>query len=117
VTLSIERDVSGGLICTLGDGEREVCVTAAAAREAAHDLRATLQEAEAGDLAECRWPVPGGEYRWMLRPGDGRITVVVLFSAGVVPGWQHVFREECDAAWLGDSVRAQLDALGFGGGR
>jgi hypothetical protein len=114
--LSMRRDVSGGLLCTLNDGEAEVMVTASAAFEAAHDLAAALDESTTEPFAECLWLVPGGEYRWMFRRQGERLTVVVLWSAGTVPGWQHVFRAECDAAWFTDRTRRELAGLGLAAG-
>ena len=52
--------------------------------------------------------------RELLRAG--RTDVVVLWSAGVVTGWQHVFRSEADATELEARVRHELARVRQDGG-
>jgi hypothetical protein len=108
-----ERDPSGRLICELVDDVSSATVTAANMPGAADGLRAAVGDAEAGGLGECLWLEPAGEYRWMFRRDGERLTVAVMWSAGTLTGWQHVFRSECAFAWFAGRVGAELERLGF----
>ncbi len=44
----------------------------------------------------------------MLRREDERLEVAVMYSAGVVPGWQHVFRAVDEMNYVQDLVRTEL---------
>jgi hypothetical protein len=46
-------------------------------------------------LGECFWKEGGGEYRWVFRRDGESVRVAVLWSAGVMTGWEHVFWAEC----------------------
>ncbi len=109
----IERDPSGRLLCELVDEASAATVTAANVPGAANGLRAAVADARAGGLGECLWLEPGGEYRWMFRRDGDRLTVAVMWSAGTLTGWQHVFRSECGFAWFAGRARAELDRLGL----
>lgn len=86
---------SGRLVCELTDGSVHATVTAADAEEAAADFLTAVTDAHQSDVSECFWHEAGGDYRWMFcRRGD-RVDVAVMWCAGVITGWQHVFRAEC----------------------
>jgi hypothetical protein len=51
----------------------------------------------------------------MIRVGDAEATLVVLWSAGVVTGWEHVFRGGCTLDWLASRIREALARHGLGG--
>ena len=106
--LLIERDLSGRLICTLVDQASTATVTASNVPEAGAALAAALDEARDTGFGECFWNEAGGDYRWMFRRDDDRVDVVVLWSAGVVTGWAHVFRSEADLDWLDGRIRGEL---------
>jgi len=106
--ISLERDPAHRLICELTEGTSTATVTASDVPEAGEALMAALEDARDAGYGECLWREQGGDYRWMFRLGNGRLTVVVLWSSGVITGWQHVFRSECELDWLVDRVRADL---------
>jgi hypothetical protein len=95
---------SGRLVCDLIDGTAHATVTAAAADQAAADLAAAVREARDYDVAECFWHEEGGDYRWMFRRHGDQFDVAVMWCAGVITGWQHVFRADCPVNWLVDTA-------------
>jgi len=72
------------------------------------DLLAALDSARANGFGECQWLEPTGQYWWMLKREDERLELVIMHSAGVVPGWQHVFRAADEMDYVHDLVRAEL---------
>ena len=104
----MERDAAGHLGCTLVDREATATLVAADLADAAEDLEAALADARDGGYGECVWQLTDGEYKWLFRRTGNRTDVVVLWSAGVVTGWQHVFRSETDAAELDARVAQEL---------
>jgi hypothetical protein len=109
----LQRDPSGRLICEMVDEVSSATATAGNMPGAADGLRAAVGDARASGLGECLWLEPAGEYRWMLRRDGDRLTVAVMWSAGTLTGWQHVFRSECGFAWFAGRVRAELERLGL----
>jgi len=109
--LLIERDLAGRFICTLVDESCTATVTASNVPEAGAVLTAALDEARDSGYGECFWSEQGGDYRWMFRREDRRVTVVVLWSSGVITGWAHVFRSEADFDWLDGRMRGELAKL------
>jgi len=103
--LRLETDSYNRLICTFEDTGR--VATASHAGEAAGSLDAALREALASGLGECFWQEACGEYRWMLRRNGDRIRIAVMWSSGIVTGWENVHWEDCDAGALaGELTRA-----------
>ena len=92
--VSLQRDEFGRLIAELKDGRQEATVTASNVPAAGEDLIAAIESARDTGYGECQWEEQGGDYRWMFRHTDGRLTVVVLWATGTVTGWQHVFRAD-----------------------
>ncbi len=76
-------------------------------------LRAALEAVRAGGLGECLWLEPAGDYRWMFRRDDETLTVAVMWSAGTITGWQHVFRSECGFDWFAGRVGEEFERLGL----
>lgn len=74
------------------------------------DLKEAVESAVAHGFGECFWQEAAGEYRWLFRRDGTAMRVAVLWSIGVVTGWEHYFWAECDAAELGDAVRAAIVA-------
>jgi hypothetical protein len=101
-------DDSGRLTCTVVVDGRPVQLTAADAAAAADDLLAALEEAGQTGFGECVWQEAGGDYRWMFRRVGERLTVVGLWSAGTVTGWQHVLHTEAAYAPLVARMREVL---------
>lgn len=101
-------DEFGRLICTVRSDGASVVVTAAHAGEARTELLEAIGEAETSGYAECLWPEATGEYRWMFRRADDRLTVVALWSSGTLTGWQHVLHTETDFHDFAGRLRAAL---------
>ena len=106
--LILERDPEGHLSCTLVDRDETATIVAPAALEAAADLEAAVADARESGYGECVWPLTDGEYKWLFRRSADRTDIVVLWSGGVVTGWQHVFRSEADAADLERRVAEEV---------
>lgn len=115
--ITITTDEAGHFACTLDDGVARALVTAANTPAAGEDLLAALDDARDNGLGECLWEVPGGEYRWMFRRNGARLTVAVMWSAGVITGWQHVFRTDCDVEPFIERVQAEVANAIVGTGR
>lgn len=101
----------GRLVCRISDGPVTASVTASNLPEAPRDLLAALESLVHEDTAECFWHEQGGDYRWMFCRHDGRVDVAVMWCAGVITGWQHVFRADGDLTQLLASARAALSPL------
>lgn len=106
--LSFDTDHHGHLVCRLSAGDRQTLVSAATVADAAADLLAAAEGALAPlGTAECEWWGPNGSYRWMLKRHGHTLTVAVMWSGGTLTGYQHVFREECDARWFAARVATE----------
>lgn len=112
--LSLDIDDAGRFVATLTDGGVVTRVTAANVN-AADDLLAAIEDARDTGLGECFWEEQAGEYRWMMRTNRDDVTLVVLWSAGVVTGWEHVFRGACTLDWLAGRIRQSLAEHGLVG--
>ena len=110
--LLFETDEYHRIICTLVDEAQAATVTASNVPEAAADLRDALESASGSGLGECFWQEQAGVYRWLFRRNGARVTVVVLWSTGVITGWEQVFRSECDLAWLTGRIGEELARRG-----
>jgi hypothetical protein len=108
VDLMLDVNADGRLVCTLVEGDATATLIVPGAADAAADLDAALADARDGGYGECVWPLTDGEYKWLFRRNGDRTEVVVLWSSGVVTGWEHVFRSDADAHGLEQSVRAGL---------
>jgi hypothetical protein len=110
MNVSFDLDASR-LICTLTDGPVTATATSAHASDAAAEFLAALQYARDGGLGECFWHEEGGDYRWMFcRRGD-RVEVALMWCAGVITGWRHVFRAECALEQLVADTHHELERL------
>lgn len=106
--LTFDTDHNGHLVCRLSADGRETVASAATVADAAADLLAAAEGALAPlGYGECDWWGPNGSYRWMLKRQGHAVTVAVMWSGGTLTGYQHVFREECDAAWFAERVQAE----------
>jgi hypothetical protein len=108
--VSFELD-SSRLVCVLTDGPVTATATSSHASEAAAGLLGALQDARATGLGECFWHEQGGDYRWMFCRRDDRLDVALMWCAGVVTGWRHVFRAECGLDHLADEAQRELERL------
>lgn len=112
---SLDIDDAGRFVATLQNEGSAPALVTASNLNAADDLLAAIEDARDTGLGECYWEEQSGEYRWMLRTGDEAVTVVVLWSTGVVTGWEHVFRGTCTLDWLAARIRESLAEHGLGG--
>jgi hypothetical protein len=94
VDIEIATDIDGRFVCSLTEEDTSALVTASNVPQAGEDLLAALENARETGYDECLWEEQGGEFRWIFRRDGARLTVVVLWCAGAVIGWQHVFRAE-----------------------
>jgi hypothetical protein len=106
--VSFERDEFGQLFCALSNAGPRTAIAVSDAFEAAAGLLGALDAAADGGCGECYWPQPGGQYRWMLRRDGARVRIVILWMAGVLTGWEHVYWGECDFEEFAHEVRDQL---------
>jgi hypothetical protein len=106
-TLNI--DEAGRFVCTLDHQGAVATVTASNVPAAGDELEGALEDARTEGYGECFWQEQGGEYHWLFRRNDDRITVVVLWSSGTLTGWQHVFRADGKADAFEEAVRSELD--------
>jgi hypothetical protein len=83
-------------------------VTASDRPQAIAGLSAAIDTLERNGIAECYWHEGGGEYRWVFRRDLSRVRVAVLWSAGTLTGWEHVFWSECDLNLFLALVRREL---------
>lgn len=67
-----------------------------------------LDRVERDSLGECCWEQPTGIYRWVFRRSGGRANVALIWSAGVVTGWEHVWWGEVDWDEFARESRAQV---------
>ena len=108
---SLDTDKAGRFICTLTEGTIVTTVTASNVPAAGNNLLDALESVQATGLGECWWEEQGGDYRWLFRRDGDRLTVAVMWSAGTLTGWQHVFRAECDLEWFAGRVRGEFERI------
>lgn len=106
--IAIATDIDGRLVCTLTEDDTSAEVTASNVPQAGEDLLAALDNARETGYDECLWEEPGGEFRWIFRRDGARLTLVVLWCAGTVIGWQHVFRAEGGFEPFAERARAEV---------
>ncbi len=109
VDLDIRTDDFGRLMCTLSDGNVTATATASNIPDAAADLLSAVDQAALNGIGECFWLRTSGVFRWLLRREQDSARLVVLWSAGTVTGWEHVFGAECDWHSLQRMIRQQID--------
>jgi hypothetical protein len=111
MTISMQRDGFGRIVCTIQDAGNEAVVTAADAVNASLELLAAIQDAAESGYGDCLWQEAAGDYKWMLRRNGATLTVAIMWSSGVVTGWQHVIRGDTDFEDFAEQVRVALATL------
>lgn len=86
-----EVDAHGRLICTIPNKQQEIHVTSQDAAHAASALLAALADTEREGCGECYWQEGGGEYRWVLRRDGLSLRIAILWTTGIVTGWEQVY--------------------------
>ncbi len=109
--LAFALDEFGRLKCDLSDGGAPVKVSASNMPAAADDLLRVVSEAETKGAGDCWWLEGAGEFRWVVRREGAQATLVVLWSAGTLTGWEHVFWAQGDFDSLASSIRHGLANL------
>jgi hypothetical protein len=106
--IHIEQPDPRRLVARLREGDVSTEISGWQPEQAAAHLLAALESARQEGYGECLWLEPTGQYWWALKREDERLEVVVMYSAGVVPGWQHVFRAEDEMNYLQELVHSEL---------
>ena len=114
--LHLSIDAEGHLGCELTGGDTEARASAWDAGEALEDLRVALERLESEGCGESFWQQAEGCYRWLFRRDGDKLRTAVLWSTGIVTGWEHVFWSECDYeecvnACRGEIARAAAQAV------
>ena len=109
---SFATDQFDRLTCSLELDNIHAVATASDRVAALDDLITAIASVEANGMGECFWLEAAGEYRWVFRREGENVRVAVLWSAGVMTGWEHVFWAECSiAATLGTRNAQALSNL------
>lgn len=111
MTFTFDTDEYERLTCALDRDKIHATATASDRASALAGMRTAIDSVEANGLGECFWQEGGGEYRWVFRREGDNVRVAVLWSAGVLTGWEHVFWAECPLADVSRQIRAGLDRL------
>jgi hypothetical protein len=117
VHVTIERPDSRRIVAHLREGDTATEITGWQPEQAAADLLAALDSARETGFGDCQWLEPTGQYWWMLKRDNEQLEVVVMYSAGVVPGWQHAFRAVDEMDYVLELVRTELAQCGLGESR
>lgn len=107
----MSRDSHGRITCTIADAGNHAVITGGDAVNASLELLAAVQDAEDSGYGDCLWQEASGDYKWMLRRNGESVTVAVMWSSGVVTGWQHVIRGDTSFRGFADQVRGGLGTL------
>jgi hypothetical protein len=67
-----------------------------------------LNRVEQDGFGECCWEQPTGIYRWVFRLNGDRANVALIWSTGVVTGWEHVWWGEVGWAEFARESKAQI---------
>lgn len=94
--VSFQTDDFGRLTCDISDAGSQAVVTASNKPAAHSELAAAVKSVVEGAFGECFWEEACGRYRWVFRRDRDRVRVAVMWSAGTLTGWEHVFWSECD---------------------
>ncbi len=108
MNLNFGTDQFDRLTCTVSHNGSNAIVTASHLSDAADGLHTALASVEANGLGECFWKEAAGEYRWVFRREGANVRVAILWSTGVMTGWEHVFWAECPMALFAEQVRGGL---------
>jgi hypothetical protein len=105
------REAHGRMVCTIDDAGNHAVITAGDAVNASLELLAAVQDAEESGYGDCLWQEASGDYKWMLRRNGDTVTVAIMWSSGVVTGWQHVIRGDTSFGGFAEQVRGELATL------
>ena len=97
-------DEFGRLVCELSHAGSVAIATAREGKQAMFELRRAVESLTHAEQSEVWWSESAGEYRWVFRRVDNTVRVAVMWSAGTVTGWEHVFWGECPLIELLESV-------------
>jgi hypothetical protein len=111
MTVRFGTDEFARLTCEMERGAVKATASAANREAAEAGMREALASVEVNGVGECFWQEAGGEYRWVFRREGENVRVAVLWSAGVLTGWEHVFWAECPMAGTVGQIRNALDAV------
>jgi hypothetical protein len=109
--LSFATDERDRLTCVMSDGRAEATIGVSGQSAALSALAEALETTAATGSGECYWRQAGGEYRWVFRRAGEKVRIVVLWSAGTLTGWEHVFWSECDFEAFDGQVRKEVSGI------
>ncbi|TAK16535.1 MAG: hypothetical protein EPO35_05135 [Acidobacteria bacterium] len=82
------------------------------ARAGAGSLTRALDDAMATGYGECFWPAfIGGQYWWIFKREGDALEVIAMWTRGGVSTWEHVFRARDGAAFVAESLAAEVARL------
>lgn len=98
----------GCLECSIGESVIAIHDPA----DAITSMEEALDSVETANVGECSWCQPTGVYRWVFRRSGDKANAALIWSNGVVTGWEHVWWGEVDWAIFAREARAQLAVVG-----
>jgi len=104
MAIGLSLDDEGHLRCDVGGS----LVTAYDAAASADALLGALDRVESQGAGDCFWHHATGQYRWAFRKENGTVRIAVMWSTGVVTGWEHVWWGEADWAAFSSEARGEI---------
>ncbi len=111
MTARFEREEFERIACHLERGAIHAVATASQPEAAIADMRTALDSLEQNGHGECFWTEAAGQYRWAFRREGGKARIALLWSAGVMTGWEHVFWAEEELAETLRELRQGLERI------
>ena len=108
MTITFAVDELERLTCALDRDKIHAVATSSDLSDAVIGMKTAIDSLEANGHGECFWKEAGGEYRWVFRREGDNVRVAVLWTIGVMTGWEHIFWAERPMAEVVDQIRAGL---------
>ena len=108
---SLKMDDTGRYVCELARRARARDRDRVQRPDVGDDLLAGLEDARDSGLGESSWMEQGGEYRWMFRKVDDRLTMVVCGAAGPSPAGSTCSGPRSDSRTFVAQARDAVQAL------
>ncbi|MEZ5355443.1 MAG: hypothetical protein R2762_22630 [Bryobacteraceae bacterium] len=110
MTLSLEKDDFGRLICRIEDGDSRATITSRDATVLAEWISAIEDTPQSG-YVDCYWSEQAGNYRWMFRLAGANLRIYVTWGGGAGQGWEYIYSSEHEAALVRRQARRAVEAL------
>ena len=108
MTITFSVDDMQRLTCALDRDKIHAVATSSDLNDAVAGMQKAIDSLEANGHGECFWKEAAGEYRWVFRKEGDNVRVAVLWTIGVMTGWEHVFWAESPIAEVVGQIRAGL---------